>query len=196
MEISWEQGAEADLGTYSVYRAETADGEYTQIASGLASLNHFDYTAEQGVTYAYRVRVCDRAGNLSDFSETVWGMITPDEEPPVIVNIYPEGGDTISPANCTLQVLATDNTELDAILVEYSTDNGNTYAQAGLVTGIGEKGRWMSCTLPITEWIDGGVVRVRAEATDMAGNVSTPLIYSYYVDATAPVIEEATRTVS
>ena len=196
VEIAWEQGTEADLGAYTVYRADTEDGEFEAVASGLTSLNWFDRRAERDTQYAYRVRVSDRAGNLSDFSQTVSGMVEPDVEAPIIQNIYPEGGDTLGPNERTLQVLATDNNELDSILVEYSTDNGNTYAQAGQVTGIGEKGRWMSCTLPITEWIDGGVVRVRAEATDMTGNVSTPLIYSYYVDATAPVIEEATAEYS
>ena len=195
VEISWEQGAEADLGTYSVYRAETEDGEYTQIASGLASLNHFDYTAEQGVTYAYRVRVCDRAGNLSDFSETVWGMITPDEEPPVIVNIYPEGGDTISPANCTLQVLATDNTELDAILVEYSTDGRTTFKRAAMETGIGGKGKWLSCGFPEDdEWIDGGVIDIRAVAMDACGNESLPFMCAYHIDTTAPEVDTVSIT--
>ena len=185
VEIAWAQGEETDLWTYSVYRADTEDGEYTQIADGLDSLNYLDRSGEIGTQYAYRVRVCDRAGNLSEFSQAVLGTALADGEAPEIATILPEDGSTLGPNGCMLQVLAMDNSALDSVLVEYSTDNA-TWHQAAKEEDIQEKGKWITCTLTDAEWTDGGTVYVRAAATDAAGNASEPSARTYQMDITPP----------
>lgn len=92
IEISWEMGKETDLRNYSVYRAESKDGEYKLIKDGLKSLNYFDRNVKEGIIYYYKVKVDDIAQNQSGFSVPVSASVIEDTEPPVIVSVYPESG--------------------------------------------------------------------------------------------------------
>ncbi|MDD5065883.1 MAG: alpha-amylase family glycosyl hydrolase, partial [bacterium] len=70
MELTWSKNTEDDLGSYTVYRSETQDGEYTKIDEVLDNA-YMDNTVRNGTTYYYKVRAKDINGNSSGFSKVV-----------------------------------------------------------------------------------------------------------------------------
>lgn len=92
IEVAWAQGAESDLGAYSVYRADSAEGPFALLAGNLSSLNFIDRTVAQGQTCCYTVTVRDRAGNESEHSAVVSAQTAADTQPPVIVSLYGQRG--------------------------------------------------------------------------------------------------------
>ncbi|WAZ23052.1 PA14 domain-containing protein [Streptomyces cinnabarinus] len=70
LRVGWD--AVEGASSYRVYRADTADGTYTRVASGSAD-SYLDTTAAEGATYHYRVSSLDAAGNESARSAAVGG---------------------------------------------------------------------------------------------------------------------------
>ena len=188
-EISWKQGEETDLGKYLVYRADSEDGEYTLMASGIAAVNWFDRTVQEGVTYYYKVAVTDLAGNESAWSELVTAQALHDEEPPRIVSFYPDQSGALGAGYRSVRVLAADNHTLDSIRMEFSTD-GETWQQAGETLNLKESSKQFTVQLPLEALEDGKTVRVRAIVTDASGNTAEETA-QYAVDLTAPVVRSA-----
>ena len=54
--------------SYKVYRSETSDGTYTEIASGITSTSYTDTGLTNGTTYYYKVVAVDSFSNISDYS--------------------------------------------------------------------------------------------------------------------------------
>ena len=190
VEISWKQGGEQDLDTYSVYRGDSLNGTYERIASGLRTVNYYDRSVSEGVTYYYKVTVQDLAGNESGFSQTVFAAGKPDTEKPVIVAVSPADGSRIGPGNCQIGVTATDNSTLASIKIQYSagTDGYTTLCELKNLVSYGD---YAAAKLPIKDFADGQTIRVRVSAKDKAGNESEAFLAAYTVDTTAPGVLSA-----
>ncbi|WP_225838677.1 fibronectin type III domain-containing protein [Streptomyces sp. NK08204] len=86
--LAW--GTVADAGTYRVYRATSADGTYSRIATA-GQPSYLDASGTEGTRYYYRVTAVDAAGNESARSAAVSG-VHEDLTPPSAVT-----GLTVSP---------------------------------------------------------------------------------------------------
>lgn len=190
IEVSWVQGAETDLGKYSVYRAKAEDGTYTMIKSGIAAINYIDRNVEEGIVYYYKVCVDDNAGNVSEYSAVVSAEVIKDTEPPEVVSVYPETESRIGAGYKTVSVLAADNNALDTILIEYSAD-GEAYSTLYKMESINACRKTVAATIPVAEFNDGAAVYVRVTAADKSGNQSKAAVTRYIVDAKAPAVVSA-----
>lgn len=190
IEISWNQGGETDLNGYSVYRADTEDGEYVLQAKGLKTINFYDRTVTEGNVYYYIVAACDKAGNLSAFSEVVFSEVGEDTEAPVIVTIYPASGSLIGSGNNAVSVTATDNHMLQSLRMEYSAD-GIEYKLMYELPDISQYDQYADARIPVEEFEDGDTVYLRVTAADQTGNTSDPFDAFYTIDAVAPKVENA-----
>ena len=190
VEISWEQGSEEDLNTYSIYRADSSGGAYTRIASDLKTVNYYDRSVQEETVYYYKLQVQDLAGNESAFSQVVTASSMPDTERPKILAIYPTSGSAIGPGNCEISVAASDNNSLDSVKIEYSTNEQN-YVTLCELKKLVSYGNYAAAKLPVKNFADGQTIYVRASATDKAGNASGAFSATYTVDAAAPGIWSA-----
>ncbi len=189
MELTWTQGPETDLRYYSVYRSETADGIYEMLVFNLEKLSYVDRTAAEEVTYFYKLAVDDQAGNLSAFSQTVSGKVAKDETKPVIHSVSPVAGAALSPNYRTIQVLASDDRALDAIVINYSLD-GENYILLSESTELDPAGDSFAATVPADSFGDGATVYTQIFARDNAGNLSEVVENTYIMDKAAPQILE------
>ena len=190
IEISWTQGSENDLNGYSLYRAETEEGEYVLLKSGLTTINYFDRDVQEDMTYFYRLAADDQAGNQSQWSEAVFAQVGEDTEPPVILAVYPQKDSVMGAGNNGLRISAKDNHVLQSLLVEYSRD-GLDYQVMYELEDISQYGQNAEAKVPVTEFQHGDTVYLRVSAKDRTGNVSDPYLISYVIDAEAPVVSSA-----
>ena len=73
--LDWNNSAESDLNTYSVYRSTTSGSNYMQIATRLSTSAYIDTNAVAGVTYYYRVTAVDTCSAESAASSQVIAQI-------------------------------------------------------------------------------------------------------------------------
>ena len=139
--LSW--GAVGNAATYQVYRADTADGDFTRIADGLTGTTHTDTGLEHDTTYRYTVRAVNAAGISTDSTEA--SAITR-PLPGVPGNLRATGGiaeislswDEVTDAveyrlfradtaNGDFTRIASDTTITAAAYTDTGLDNGTTY---------------------------------------------------------------------
>jgi hypothetical protein len=76
--LSWTASISPDVTTYSIYRSDTAAGNYTVLTDvGSAFTSYADNTVVNGETYYYKLTATDDNENESGFSNTAVG--TPEE---------------------------------------------------------------------------------------------------------------------
>jgi len=189
IEISWKQ-EDTDVKAYTVYRADSAEGEYEIIAKSVASLNYFDRTISEGVTYFYKVAVTDLAGNVSDMSAAVSAQGALDTELPKIYSISPAAGSTIGPVNAKAGMGISDNTALAQAVIEYSTD-GENFMPLYELTDINYHSTIAEAEIPLDKFADGDTVYVRFSATDTTGNSTGYVTVKYVADLSAPEVTKA-----
>jgi hypothetical protein len=73
--LDWNNNAESDLNTYTVYRSTTSGSNYVQIATRLKTSDYSDTNAIAGVTYYYRVTAVDTCSAESVMSGEVAAQI-------------------------------------------------------------------------------------------------------------------------
>jgi fibronectin type 3 domain-containing protein len=122
--LDWDDNAEPDLDSYSVYRDTTSGGPYTQIDSGVLGSDYSDTMVTNGTTYYYVVTAVDTSLNESGHSNEA--EATPTDLPPGA----PTGLDAVA-GNGWVALDWDDNTEPD--LASYSvyrhTTSGGPYGQ-------------------------------------------------------------------
>jgi len=70
--LAWSNNnREPDFAGYKVYRSTDPGGEYSSIASGLASNNYIDNDVSNSTTYHYAIKAVDTSSNESNPSEAV-----------------------------------------------------------------------------------------------------------------------------
>ena len=187
--VSWTQGAESDLGTYSLYRSESEDGTYTLVKSGLSVISYYDRNVSENVTYYYKLTVNDRAGNISGFSESASASVIADTEKPNVVSVYPNSESVLGTGYKTISALVTDNQEVDSVLFEYKAGSLSFYSTLKQVTNVAAYSRNVTATVPVNEFNDGDTVYIRVTAIDKSGNTSESVETHYTIDLTPPSVE-------
>ncbi len=188
--ISWTQGLEEDLGSYMVYRSDTQDGTYTKIATAGKVTNYYDKNVEVGKTYYYKVTVDDSCSNVSAYSDIVSAKVNEDIEKPVINSIAPADGDRIGVSSKKIQVLASDNSMLSKVVIEYKIGLVGKYTVLKEQTGINSYYTTVAADIDVSNLEHEDTVYVRAYAIDLSGNESGySSVYKYVVDKEAPVFD-------
>jgi chitodextrinase len=172
--LTW-AAATDDLGVtgYQVERCQGAGcTSFAQIGTtAAATLSFASAGLAQGVTYGYRVRATDAAGNLGAYSATASATTTADLQAPTA-----PGALTATAAGAAINLswgAATDNVGVTSYLIERCQGAGcATFAQVGTAAG--------------TTLSDGGLATgttygYRVRATDAAGNLGA---YSNVASAT------------
>ena len=153
----------------------------------------FEYTATYGGstdgTYDFTLQTADDGVTDAASGQTATALV--DEAAPAVTVDAPTGGNVFAGGETvTVQWTATDNvTVTDDVLVEYSTDNGNTWATAA--SGLANDGSddWTVPTVDTTSAL------VRVTATDSSGNTGTNTSdATFEIDSTAPSVSGVSAT--
>jgi len=184
--LTWGQNPEPDLAAYRVLRAVgTVDNGYTVVQDQLSSLGYQDYDVDAGATYYYQVIALDQAGNESDVAGPVSAGLLADTEAPSILSFYPAAGATM-PANPEISILAADNYRLSLVTLEYQ-DAGD---QTGSWVPIGSRELSAREQVVSFSWdtagLSDGSYNLRAQASDLAGNVTVSDPVSYMLNVQPP----------
>ncbi len=186
--LTWAQGGEADLNTYTVYRAAQEEGPYTVLASGLKQLYHVDRGLEYGATFYYRMDVTDRAGNRSETTATVACTVLQDANKPMVVSVSPSDGYTLG-ADTAIQVKVWDNNLVNTLYYQLSTDGGATWqAETAVSVAAAEK----IVKLPVVQQGLEQDFQLKFWCVDAVGLESDAVYRSYGLDKTAPAAPAVT----
>ncbi len=189
--LGWNQGDEADLAYYNVYRALDSDEGYVLLAGHHQSLSYYDTALESGRTYYYKISAVDGAGNESPACEPLSGALLPDTEAPQIVQIGPANGSRL-PAHPTIGVLAQDNFTLTGITLEYQQAGDANWTPIGTQTASGAS--YVAYFSWDNSGLSDGEYTVRATAQDVAGNGSSPATAGYSLNVDPPAAPVLTAT--
>lgn len=164
IKLSWT--ASTDNVSVTGYRVERCTGascsSFTQIGTTTTATTYSDTTAVVAISYTYRVRAADAAGNLSAYSNTATA-IPPDTTAPTAPTNLSATAISSSQINSTWTA-STDNVGVTGYRVERCTGSGcSSFAQIATPTA--------------TSYSDTGLTAstsysYRVRATDAAGNLS------------------------
>ena len=183
LNIMWELGFESDLGKYFVYRSETANGEYVEIASNLQTRNYIDRNIKPDTVYYYKVAVDDTPGNMSEKSQVAFGIMSDDTEPPEIYSISPDEKYVLT-AEHSVRVLAVDNYRLHKIVIDYKPVGTEVWLEGKTTYPTSYND---ICELSIKDaGIGDGRYNFRAYAEDTSDNSSDYKYATYSVKITPP----------
>lgn len=189
--ISWTQGTEDDIGSYSVYRAQSEDGEYSLIASNIKKLDYYDRDTEREVVYYYKVTCTDTCGNMSSYSGAVFANALADTTKPVINSINPSSASRVGEEYNKISVLASDNNLLSKVVIEYKIGDNGEYSILKKAENLAVQSTVISAYLDLSGVSDGEKIYVRAYCSDIAGlesDMSDEMVY--LCDKTAPEVTE------
>lgn len=188
--LTWEQGSEADLNTYIVYRSAQEHDGYTAIATGLNRLYWEDCNLPYGATYYYRVAVTDRTGNQSESCAAVACSVLQDTVQPQVISISPSDGYMLG-ASTAIQVKVWDNNWVNTLYYQVSTDGGVTWQdEASLEVAATET----IVKLPVLQENLDQDFMLKVRCVDAVGLVSESCYRSYALDKTAPKAPSLTAT--
>ena len=185
IELSWDMGKEDDLDGYKLYRS--ADGEkYSLLANNLYSVNYWDRSVEKGVTYYYRLAVCDIAGNESDKTEALARLLTDDTVKPEIKNYAPANGDTIGASKSTFSVMVSDNWKVNKVSVTYTVNEETDVRTLLNQQGMNTYYKVVNAQIPVSNLNDGDILHLTISVVDAQGLETVEKGITYTVDKTAP----------
>ncbi|HHW49841.1 MAG TPA: PKD domain-containing protein, partial [Clostridiaceae bacterium] len=179
--LSWDAPPDTDVIRYTIYRANSINGPYSNIRTnnGRSNTTYQDTNVQSGLTYYYKVTATDNVGLTSIDSNIASAAAVSDYEPPVINAMTPEEG-TLFGRQPAITVTATDNLALSSITLSYF--DGVTWVTIATNATMGTTTfRWDASSL-------NGDVQVRAIARDSVGNESEPVIKTYSFDTVAPPV--------
>ena len=187
--LTWLQGSEEDLSTYSVYRSTEKDSGFILLASGLKQINYYDTTAKSGTVYYYKIAVTDTVGNVSEFSQTVSAKLAEDIISPEVISISPDSNSSISKQFHTVSALVKDNYLVDTVTFEYKIEGEDNYKTFSTVKNINADYKTVSADIPLSGITNSKKVYVRVYCTDTSGLKSEySKVYTYTYDDLAPSI--------
>jgi fibronectin type 3 domain-containing protein len=182
--LSWVNPA-ADFDHVVVQRRMYANYSFSTLSSNVTEQNYIDNSVTPGLEYEYRILTVDGAGNVSNGSESRFGVIPVDA--PVLDGFLPSDGAETSHTNIYYKATFIDDQEILSIAIEISTDGenwillneGNTTPERSNnyfsvdgywdLTAIGEE-----------------VYQVRATAVDVGGRTTVSDIHWVTVDRLPP----------
>ncbi len=176
--LAWTASTDAGgIHGYSVERCMTTSCTFAVIAPYVTSTTYNDTGLSAGVSYSYRVRASDTAGNLSDYSNVATASTPPadTQAPTTPTNL------TATPASGTQINLSwtasTDDVAVTAYLLERCQGSGcSSFTQIASVGDVTYSDSGLSAGTSYT---------YRVRATDAAGNLSD---YSTSVSATTTAL--------
>ncbi|HVH94733.1 MAG TPA: hypothetical protein VM688_07435, partial [Nocardioidaceae bacterium] len=125
VKLDWSSNSESDLAGYNVYRAATANGQYTKLTTSLrTSSDYTDYAAPVGVTSFYRVTAVDKSGNES--GPVSVSAVRKDAVAPAAVKSLTG---TRTDNGITLDWADNTETDLNGYVVSRATTSGGTYTK-------------------------------------------------------------------
>ena len=191
--LSWKRGEEEDLAGYQVVRTSLDTGKEEILVSDYTALSYVDRNVEFSQRYAYRIRVTDLAGNISEDSEPLEVTIPADTEKPVIHSIAPASGRI--GIRSQIRALVEDNNEVEVLRASYSTDGANWQTISDISVNA------QNGVYPINvDWnkINLGAEKqfyLKAVCVDVSGNVSEEVTRTYTIDDVAPEASNLTAAV-
>ena len=189
--VKWVQGDEVDLSSYNVYRSVKNDQSFTLLCSNYRAINYVDYNVGENTEYFYKISAVDKAGNVSEFSEIVSGVMKNDAVPPEIYSISPKSGSVLN-KNSSIGVLAADNNVLAAIYADYKVEGSNEWKKLGELA-VNSNSATASFNLNVLE-IGEKAVEIRTRAVDACGNASEYKYATYMIKLTPPMTPMITVT--
>ena len=188
IEVTWDMGTEDDLADYTLYRS-TNGVDYTVLKSGLYTLNYYDRDVEKEQKYWYKLKVKDYAGNISEYSEAVQGMIPNDTEAPEIKSISPENGTIVGPTVREITAVVSDNWKVSSASITYTVNDNKTVYTVASVENVNNYYKNISGSLELSKLRDGDQVHLKVSVTDAQGLTTEKEEHTYIVDKTAPEIK-------
>lgn len=179
--LSWETVPGTDVAGHEVYWSY--DGQWRELATvsgGERTYTHRVRPGETGYSYRFRVRAFDYAGARGEFSGEVEVVIPPppggDVQRPQVVAISPDDGSAIGPGVLPFNITVTDNGEIRAVYLQYSTDGVNWTPINSPETAINPPSEGSGLWSAVRSWqrdntLPSGQYYVRAAAEDAGGNI-------------------------
>ncbi|MBO5241192.1 MAG: PKD domain-containing protein, partial [Lachnospiraceae bacterium] len=186
--LTWEASAEKDLRAYRIYRSTSSDKGYVLVREQ-SRMNYYDTNVVQGQTYYYKVSAVDMAGNESEWSDYAFGSSLPDTVAPVITGISPKDGEKLG-SEATFSVLATDNSQLHSVRMEYRKKDSTDIWQEISTAEVGGREKYVRISFDATNLSEEEAYDFRAVAYDRAGNASEYVSAAYTFDLTPPQTPE------
>jgi PGF-pre-PGF domain-containing protein len=187
--VSFESTDELDAVQVAVSGAETAMldlADFSETADGDGFVYEAVYEGSTDGTYAFELQNASDGRTDSAASETASVLV--DEAAPDVTLDAPNGGELFRGGETvTITWTATDNVSVapNSVVLEYSTDDGNSWNQVDGAAGIANGGSY--------DWdvpaVDSSDVRVRVSANDSSSNTGSDASdATFTVDSTAPGI--------
>ncbi|MHA2609775.1 MAG: Ig-like domain-containing protein [bacterium JZ-2024 1] len=80
--LDWEDYTQTDFKGYNLYRATSANGPWTRIATLLTASEYSDFAVQQGIEYFYHIRVVNKQNREGNPSQVISGKLKGEETPP------------------------------------------------------------------------------------------------------------------
>jgi hypothetical protein len=183
--LKWNDVSDQDLSYFRIERKDYEGGEFVNIGTTSTQLGWNATGLIPQTSYWFRVVGYDRYGNRGTPSDAMEIVTQEDTSAPVVTGISP------SPAaysgSIPLSGWAQDNVSVQSFTFQYSTDAGTTWADIATLNPTNAPASAYVTFSWDTSALGEGVVAVRGQATDSAGNVSSssPKV-EYSIDRTAP----------
>ena len=182
--LNWDQVSGNDIASYRIYRAVEGQNLFTCIDGNVKTIGYYDTNVKEKVTYIYQIEAVDKAGNVSEKSDRVYGTVRADDIAPEVTGIGPEGG--ILGSHARLEVLALDNAGLALVELEYrKADTADAWQAIESLPAAGRE-YYRKVSWDTKDLEEGCVYEVRARAKDRWGNISEYKYQRYTFDLTAP----------
>src|SRR4051794_28098331 len=163
VKLDWSSNIESDLAGYNVYRAATANGQYTKLTTSLrTSSDYTDYAAPVGVTSFYRVTAVDKSGNES--GPVSASAVRKDAVAPAAVKSLTG---TRTDNGITLDWTDNSETDLNGYVASRATTSGGTYTKLTATTPV------KASTFTDATAAAGSAYYYKVTAVDVSGNSSS-----------------------
>ena len=185
VQLSWGQSGEIMFDGYDIYRSETANSNFEKIASisSRETVYYEDKAVTAGNTYYYYIKVRTIHERESAASSTVSVLVNADAQAPTVGDW---SGTATANGSTSVTVPATDNKALDEVKIDYYDTVNSVWVTIGTST--------THTIIWNTTGLADGSYRVRAIATDTAGNQSTAKEKTFVIDNTGPSQVQITST--
>jgi RHS repeat-associated protein len=168
--LRWSNIPDNDFAFFEIEQRDSVDGAFRRVGTESRQLGFNVTNLAPNSTYWFRVRAYDNLGNPGAYSEIIQATTAEDDVPPRITSIQPAQG--FFNNSIPVQVTATDNAEVQNILIEISADNQNWTLADNFIVNPPAASVTVTRNISIGHLPEGPVF-VRAFATDTSGNVSS-----------------------
>lgn len=178
--LNWDnQPVEENFWAYFIYRSESMDKDFEQIAT-ISTVGYRDDAVESGVTYYYYIEAQDSWGNTSSRTPVQAARYV-DTLQPEIVDYLPKT-DAVQYRNIPIQIEAYDNYGLKSLELCYRGKGGADWKPIAVLTANSnrEQDQYWYYDWDITDF-DNGTYEMKMQVSDQTGLKSEPIVVEYAV---------------